>query len=465
MPRPRRAVAAVALLPLLLASCSMTPEYRAPEVVVPAAWDGAGQDGAVPAPTAAARDEAEAWWRRFGNTELTSLVEMALSANQDIAAAEQRIAQARAALRSAGASLSPTLDGSGGLSRLTAGDGASDADTAWSGSLRASWELDLWGGIRAAVDAARFGVDRARFEREATALTVQAEVADAYVLALALKDRLRIAADNLDAARQTLTLVETRVTEGLSPPLELAQQQATVATIEANIPALQRQLRAAETALAVLTGRPPQGVRVAGTSLSELALPAPAAGQPADLLVRRPDIRAAEASLRAANADIGAARAAFLPSVTLSLTGGVSGVLTGGTTTALDLASGVAATIFSGGRLEGALEQAEATEAELIAGYRQSLLTAFKDVEDALVAADSSARRTDLLTVAADRAREATRVSREQYVAGTADFLAVLDSQRSQLSAEDSLVQADSDRFSAGIGLFRALGGSWQTDP
>lgn len=451
---PLRLVPAAAAA-ALVAACSMTPDYATPAVTVPPAWEAS--------PVAAPGDYGAAWWRSFGSAELTDLVEQALRANQDLAAAGQRVAQARAALRAAGAGESVTVDASGAASRrnsITDGDGT--LGTTSSGSLRAAYELDLWGANAAATEAARQGVAGARFDREAAALVVQADVVDAYVQALARKDRLRIARENLDAARQTLGLVQVRVTEGLSAPLDLAQQEASVATIEAGIPALEGQLRATETALAVLTGRPPQGFRIRGESLAELTLPAPDPGQPAALLTRRPDIRAVEADLRAANADIGAARAAFLPAVNVSLGSSLSGFASGGTTTLLDLASGLAAPIFSGGRLEGALDGARAREQELAAGYRQTILTAFKDVEDALTDADASARRTRLLAVAADRAREATRVAREQYVAGAGDFLSVLDSQRSQLSAEDSLVQAEADRFAAGTALFRALGGGWR---
>lgn len=456
IPRPPLRHMATAAAVAALAACSMIPDRSAPDVTVPAAWDG-------PAAAAAAPEASASWWRSFGNAELTALVEQSLAANHDLAAARERIAQARAALRSTGAGQWPTLDGSGAASRRNStSDGTGTIGTTWSGSLRAAYEIDLWGGNEAATESARQGAEAARFDAAAAALVVQAEVADSYVRALAARDRLGIAHANLDAARQTLDLVRTRVAEGLSAPLELAQQEASVASIEAGIPALEGQVRAAETALAVLAGQPPQGFRVGGGSLADLALPAADPGLPADLLTRRPDIRAAEAALHGANADIGAARAAFLPAVNLSLGGSLSGLAGGGTGTLLDLASGLAAPIFSAGRLEGALDSARAREAELLARYRQTTLTAFKDVEDALTAADSSARRADLLTVAADRAGEATRVAREQYVAGAGDFLSVLDSQRSQLSAEDSLVQARADQFTAAVALFKALGGGWR---
>lgn len=449
---------------LALAACSMVPAFERPAVEMPAAWDGPVTNPvtrATPAPEPAA--VGAAWWSRFGSPELDRLMAEALAANQDLAAALQRIEQARAAARIAGAGLLPTVDASGTVSRDGRGAGGSwDAETGDQAQLVASYEIDLWGRNRAAVESAAAGLASSSYDRDALALVVQAELASGYATALALKDRLAIARSNLDLARELLSLVEAQYREGRSSALELAQQRLTVATQEAAIPELERQLRAAEAAIAVLAGRPPQGFRVESASLSALSLPAIAAGRPADLLARRPDIRRAESDLRAANADIGAARAAFYPTVDLSISAALSGLLTGGvTTTAAALAGGVAAPIFSGGALEGQLEQAQARHGELVAGYRQTVLTALQETEDALVAVDATARRSERLADAAAQARDAYRLSQLRYVAGAVDFLSVIDAQRSQLSAEDGLIQAELARYSAAVDLYAALGGGW----
>lgn len=429
---------------------------------MPASWDApaaasaaAGAPRELPAATAA-------WWSRFGSAELDRLMAEALAANQDIEAALQRIEQARAAARIAGAGLMPTVDAGGSLSRDgLRSHGDWEMETSDRGEVVAGYELDLWGRNRALVESAAADLASSAFDSAAVALVVQSDLAATYATTLGLKDRLAIARSNLELARELLALIEVQYREGRTSALEVAQQQLTVSTQEAAIPELERQLRAAENAIAVLLGRPPQGFRIEAPSLTTLGLPAVSAGRPADLLARRPDIRRAESDLRAANADIGAARAAFYPTVDLSVSAALSGLLTGGSTTTAALAGDIVAPIFSGGALEGQLEQTRARHAELVASYRQSVLAALQETEDALVALDANARRSALLAGAAAQARDAYRLSQLRYVAGAVDFISVIDAQRSQLSAEDSLVQAELARYTAAVDLYAALGGGW----
>jgi NodT family efflux transporter outer membrane factor (OMF) lipoprotein len=451
---------------ILLSACSLVPGYETPEVAMPAAWEAptAAAGSVTATPAAATVTTAEAgWWSRFGSAELDRLMAEALAANQDLAAALQRIEQARAALRVAGATLVPTLDANGSLSQeVGRHNGRTDDSTGYGGQLQASYEVDLWGRNQAGVEAASEQLAASAYDREALALVVQGDVASTYAGALALKDRLAIARSNLELARQLLTLIEAQYAEGRTSALEVAQQRLTVSTQEAAIPELERQLRASENALAILLGRPPEGFRVEAASLTTLALPQVAAGQPTDLLTRRPDIQKAEADLRAANADIGAARAAFFPTIDLTVEAAFTGLLSAGSpTTAATLASGLVAPIFSGGQLEGQLDSTKARFAELVATYRQAVLVSLQEAEDALVAVDASGRRTGFLDEAVVQARDAFRLSQLRYVAGAVDFISVIDAQRSQLSAEDSLVQARLDRYNAAVDLFKALGGSW----
>lgn len=449
----------------LLSACSLVPGYETPEVAMPAVWEApTAAEGVAVTPVALTGTAAEAgWWSRFGNAELDRLMTQALAANQDLAAALSRVEQARAALRVAGAALVPTLDANGSLSQeVSRHNSRTDDSTGYGGQLQASYEIDLWGQNQAGVEAASEQLAASAYDREALALVVQGDVASTYAGTLAFKDRLAIARSNLDLARQLLALIEAQYAEGRTSALEVAQQRLTVSTQEAAIPALEQQLKASENALAILLGRPPEGFHVEAASLTALALPQVAAGQPADLLIRRPDIQKAEADLRAANADIGAARAAFFPTVNLTAEAALTGLLSAGSpTTAATLASSLVAPIFSGGQLEGQLESTKARFAELVATYRQSVLVALQEAEDALVAVDASGRRTGFLDAAAVQARDAYRLSQLRYVAGAVDFISVIDAQRSQLSAEDSLVQAQLDRYNAAIDLFKALGGSW----
>ncbi len=448
-------------VPLVLGSCSLAPEYRAPDIAVPAAYD-AGPQAPASDPSAAAAIAAE-WWREFGSAELDALVSEALAANYDIEAAKQRIEQARATRRAAGSALLPSIDAGGSAARSRSSGGTDRGlATTYKGTLEISYEADLWGANRNALASAEATHLANRYALEASSLVVQSEVVSSYVQALALRDRLRIAAENLSAARQILDVVRVRVREGFTSPLDLAQQEGNVATIEASIPVLDQELRAALTSLAILLGRAPQGFTIEATSLSSLTLPEPAAGQPSDLLVRRPDVRQTEAALRAANADIGVARAAFLPTITLSAGDALTSIASGGTTTMASLASGLALPIFTGGRLDAEVERTRSRFAELVAGYRQAVLVALKEAQDGLVAMDASGRRTASLGLAAERAAEASRIANDQYAIGTGDFMSVLDSQRSLLSAQDSHVQAQSSRYLAALDLYKALGGGWR---
>ena len=448
-------------VPMSLAACSLVPDYQSPDMAMPPAFDGTAAPAAVEIEPVSAQ-----WWTRFGSPELDGLMTEALAANQELAAALHRIAQARAAVRVAGASLSPTLDAGGSLDEeIRRSSGSAKDSSGYGVNLEANYELDLWGRNQAGVDAATASLTATTYDRDALALVIQSEVASTYAGVLAFKDRLSIARSNLDLARQLLALIETQYREGRNSALEVAQQRLTVATQEAEIPTLEQQLRAGENALAILLGRPPEGFRVQAPSLASLALPGIAAGQPSDLLIRRPDIQKAEADLMAANADIGAARAAFFPTVDLSVEAAFSGLLTAGSpATAATLAGNVLAPIFSAGRLEGELESSRARFAELAADYRQAVLVALQEAEDALVAADASFRRAGLLDEAVVQARDAFRLSQLRYAAGAVDFISVIDAQRSQLSAEDGLVQAELDRYDAAIDLFKALGGGWRAE-
>lgn len=286
---------------IMLAACSMVPDYERPGVEVPAAWSVADADDA--------RAVSAAWWRNFGDPELDALMTAALAANLDIASALARIEQSQGALRASGASLLPNVSGSGsGASRAT--DGGSARESASVG-LTASYALDLWGRYRAQADAARSSLDATVYDRDATLLMVQSQVAISYFNILNAKDRLAIAEESLAAARETFRIAEARYNAGSTSALDIAQQRNNIANIEAGIPPLERDVAANQHALAILLGQAPQGFAVAGSSTAHLALPDIATGQPAALLERRPDIRRAEAQLIGANADIGAARAAF----------------------------------------------------------------------------------------------------------------------------------------------------------
>lgn len=460
-------------LATLLTACSLVPTDGPPDQALPAQYsDGAGA-------SAAATPLAD-WWGQFDNPALSGAIDAALAGNQDLVAALARIEQARATLRVAGAGRFPAIDASLGSNRTfisgdgfgggafgggtTAGTtggfggGGFGSGTSHQASVSVSYEVDLFGRIRAQTAAAAERYTASRQDRAALELVTVADVADGFIAATSLRERLAIARANLLSNRQVLAIVEARLREGATSRLEVAQQRTTVANVEAAVAALEQQLRDSGYALAVLKGAVPDSEPAGAASLAALKLPAIAPGQPALLLTRRPDLQRAEAELAAANADIGVARAAMLPRLSLSGSGnfGIDPVSTIGS-----LAAALAAPIFQGGRLAGEVERTRARRAELVANYRQAVLNATREVEVALNAVAASAKRRAALAVAADEAQAATRLARERYVAGRIDFLTLLNSQVAEFAAEDAHVDARRTEYSAAIALYRALGGGW----
>ncbi|MBX3446761.1 MAG: efflux transporter outer membrane subunit [Parvibaculaceae bacterium] len=437
---------------LALAACSMAPDYERPQTGAAASWSG---------PQSAGAQVSAEWWTSFGDPELTLLMQMALAQNLDIVQALARIEQARGAARAAGSSLLPQVSGSGGAS-TRATDGGSSRESADIG-LSAGYALDIWGRYRNQADAARFSLDATAYDKETTALLVQAQVAAAYFNILTLKDQVAIAEESLAAARGTLDIVEARYNAGSISGLDLAQQRNTVASIEAGLPSLRASLAAQQNALAILIGRVPGNFGVAGETLARVTLPAIAAGQPSDLLERRPDIKSSEARLMAANADIGAARAAFFPSLDLTASLSRSFATASPAETLTSAGASLLAPIFSGGSLEGNLQSANARQRELAASYQLTVLNSFGEVENALVNVEATAERERLLNVAAEEAARAYELAEARYRAGASDLISVLDAQRTWLSARNSAADAKLARYTTAVDLFVALGGGWRS--
>jgi NodT family efflux transporter outer membrane factor (OMF) lipoprotein len=438
------------------AGCATTSPTLSPEVQAPGAWNEAA------APSAA--QISPEWWRAFNSAELQALVTEALAGSPDLAMAVERVRQAEAQVRVAGASLFPSLDVGFDTRASKTSPGVSNRSSVT--SLSASYEVDLWGRNAAGVRGAEASLRASAYDRDAARLTLIAGVADAYFEVLSLRGRTAVAGDNLAIAERVLALVQARARNGAVSPLDVARQEAAVLSQRAGLLPLEQLERQTLAALAVLVGRLPEGFEVKAPGLAELAVPAINPGLPADLLVRRPDLAAAEAQLAGANADLSAARAALLPSIQLTGSAGVaSGALLavlGGPTSTVALAASILQPIFDGGRLKGQVSIAESRERELVEAYRKTILTAFADVEKALVAASRLAQRESLQSQVQDRAREALRLAEVRYREGADDLLSVLDAQRTLFDAQDQLAQIRLDRLEAATALFKALGGGWQ---
>ncbi|MBI3434603.1 MAG: efflux transporter outer membrane subunit [Proteobacteria bacterium] len=411
------------------------------------------------------------WWRGFRSTELTSVIEAALTYNHDIAIAIARIVQADAQARIAGAPLLPLINLSADAQRTRSsanagGGGGGGRDRALFGTaVNASYEIDFWGKNRASLLAAQQFAVASRFDHEVVALTTVVAASNSYFQVLAALDRLRIARENVAAASRILALIRQRVDAGTASSLDVAQQESLLATQRAAVPPLEIALRQTIATLAVLVGVAPEQFDVRGGSLNRLVIPRVTPGLPSNLLLHRPDLRSAEAQLASANANVTAARAAFFPTIALTGETGLQSSALGTLFTAASwqyaVAAGLAQPIFRGGQLVGQLQLQEGRREELVQTYRQAIISAFADVERALVALQQETRREGLQAEVVRTARRAFEIAETRLREGTIDLITVLNTQQTLFQAQDTLVQVRLARFNAVLALFQALGGGW----
>lgn len=455
-------VGAVAIV-CITAGCALR-EAQAPPPALPATFVAQRAPGVRGWPS-------KDWYSGFGSAELQTLVETASTGNLDVAMAQARVAQADARARQAGAAILPgaSFGGNGNYLAGHSRDGSAH-ETDWAALLSASYEFDFWGRNRATARAARVLTDASRADRDTIALTTLAGVANGYFQVLSVRERLATAAANLEAAQKLLDVVQARVDVGFSTPVELAAQKATLAAAAIAIPELQQQESEALAALAVLLGRQPEDFTVEAQSLESLNEPVVAAGLPSELLTRRPDVFKAEANMRAANADLVAARAALLPSLTLTASGGLQNpALNAAVTTlsgvgpTLNLGASLTQTIFDGGKLRAMRVETQARDDELIVAYKAAILAALVDVENALNALrhleDAKASQQEGVAQN-ERAFEGATL---RYKEGSGDFLTLLEAQRTLYAARDQYSQYKLARLRALVALCKALGGGWMS--
>ena len=448
-----------------LSGCAIVSPQLKPDVSVAGTYnEPAPADAAAVSPT---------WWTTFDSPELESLVTEALAGSPDLAIATERVKQAEAQVRVAGASLFPVLTAvasTSGLRTSTVGSttraGGAVVNSGGNGGLTASYELDLWGKNRAGVRAAESSAAAAGFDRDAAQVTLVSGVATSYFDVLALRTRLAIARDNLTTAQKVLDVVSARARNGEASALDLSRQEGTVLSQQAALVPLEQQEHQTLAALAILVGRTPEGFDVKATGIGDLRVPSIDPGLPSTLLVRRPDLASAEAQLAAANADVAVARAALLPSITLTGTFGLAttaltSIATSGTTAAIGIAASLLQPIFDGGKLRGQKAIAESHERELVETYRKAILSAFADVEEALAGTSRLGQQEQLQADVQAHAQESLRLAEVRYRAGADDLLTVLDAQRTLFAAQDQLAQVELNRLQAAVSLYKALGGGW----
>jgi NodT family efflux transporter outer membrane factor (OMF) lipoprotein len=413
------------------------------------------------------------WWRGFRSAELTDLMEEAQKVNLDIAAATARFVEADAQARMAGAPLLPSLS-TGGQETYsrTSGSSASGLTNGgrevvnYSASLSASYELDFWGKNRDALQAAEETTVANRFDRDVVALTTLTSVATAYFQVLASQDRLRTAQRNIASASRILDAIKQRFKAGTGTDLDVAQQEAVLANQRAAVPPLRQALALNINALATLVSRPPESVHITGGSMDQISSPRVTPGLPSELLTQRPDIRRQEAQLASATANVGSARAQFFPSIQLTGQGGYQSSslvsLFQPHAAFFSLVGGLTQPIFDGGVILGNFELTKAKQDELLQTYRKTVVSAFADVDNALVSIRQTTEKLRLQREVLAASRRAFQLSEQQLRAGTADIVTVLNTQLTLFQAEDVLWQAQLARLLAIVSLYQALGGGWE---
>jgi NodT family efflux transporter outer membrane factor (OMF) lipoprotein len=460
------------LLALAAAGCTVGPDYVPPKTDAPAGWTEDKAPGLIGTGPEAAK-QLDQWWTGFKDPTLDRLVAMAITDNLDLKIAEQRLVEARAERASAAAGFLPTLDASASAERqrystaLKFPPFGGIANTFQAG-FDASWEIDVFGKTRRAVESADASVDATVENRRDVLVSLLAELGRDYATLRSAQARLDIALRNIKADQDALDLTREKFTGGLGNELDVAQAQAQLQTLNAAVPQLQATVATEAHAIAVLLGKEPGALEAELSTAAPLPTVPPTlpAALPSDVVRNRPDIRAAERQIAGANAQIGVAVAQMFPSFSISPSFGVAGgslnhLLKDGALQWGAPAS-ISVPIFEGGRLEANVAQAKAVTEEDRLTYRKTVLGAFQEVEDALVGYSSEQRRHASLAAAVAANRIAVQRATALYRSGLGSFLNVLDGERSLYSAEDAVAQSDLTLTQQTIALYKALGAGWQ---
>ncbi len=495
--RPTRRLGYPIAAALLLAGCTvMGPNFTPPKADVAASWVKDDKTPKAKRSRPAAEPIDANWWTLFNDPVLTMLEKRVAADNLDLRAATFRLAESRAQLGVAQAAQMPRLNANSAYTRQKASDtgqfalapnalGANGAAGNTAGGLGsrqfnafdvfqvgfdAAWEIDFWGGVKRSVESAEAATEAAEEARRGLLLATMAEVARDYIALRGTQTQRRIAQENVKTARQSLTLTKQRAAGGVTTDLDVANASAQLRTVSAQIPRLDAQAAGYINALSLLLGQPPSALK----GELDAAKPVPPVpprvpvGVPSELARRRPDIRQAEAQLHAATADIGVATADFYPSVRL---GGSIGLQSQQFFRVFDLNSrllaggpSISVPLFDGGRLRSTLQFREAAQQEAAISYEKTVLSAWHEVDNALIAyAAEQARRDELLLAEKDN-RQALGLAQNRYQQGVADFLTVLDAQRNLLATQQQLAESTTLISSNLVALYKALGGGWERD-
>ncbi|HWZ41302.1 MAG TPA: efflux transporter outer membrane subunit [Bradyrhizobium sp.] len=462
-------IGAVAVLGPVLSGCIIGTERPELNLEVPANYRAAPKasaDAAVPIVD---------WWRGFRSSELTALMNDAQVYNLDIAVAIAQIVQADAQVGVSGAPLLPTLTGNGNAERQKVSSATSSIGSGnglgggtfnqFQTNLTASYMVDFWGKNRATLYAAEENATVARFNREVVTLSTIVTVANTYFQVLAAQDQIRVTRQNLEAADRILTLIKKQFNGGTASQLDVSQQEALVATQRAAIPPLQVTVGQNIAALALLVGRAAPNFTIHGGSTRQIVVPRVTPGLPSELLYQRPDIRQAEALLAASNFSVESARAAFFPQIQLTGTTGFQSAALASLFTPgawfYTLTASLTQPIFDGFLLESQLKQAKGVQLQDLQAYRKAVLSAFADVEKALIALQQFTLQERLQQQAVAASQQAFDVAEKQLTGGTITLITLLQAEQTLFTAQNTLVQVRLNKLLAASSLFQALGGGW----
>jgi multidrug efflux system outer membrane protein len=457
---------AVMMAAVLMAGCTVGPNYHRPVVQTPATFRDLGENGQVQPQVASYADLP--WWQVFQDPQLQELIRTALKQNYDLQLATERINAARAQVTITRSNLFPQVNGSGNFQGGK--DGSSQAKFNFLNlGADAAFQLDFFGKLRRATEAARAQLLATEDAKQVVVLTLVSDVASDYFTLLQLDLQLQITRNTVEAQQASVKLTNLRVQHGVATKLEVLQAQEVLDTANAQIPDLERQIAQQENAISILLGNYPQAVS-RGRPLVEQPLPPEVPpGLTSTLLERRPDIRQAEQVLVAANAEIGVARAQFFPQISLTGSGGGafgrSSIFSGLMSSQIGVWSyGAQATqpIFTGGALRGNLKLAESQHQQALISYREAIQHAFGDVSNALIAYQKFHQVRIRQEDSVADLEESVRLSNMRYKGGTTTYLEVLDGQRSLFAAQLTLADARGTEYQSLVQLYRALGGGWQ---
>lgn len=450
------------VMTLALAGCATGPAYQKPGAPLSAEFKEAqGWQPAAPADLL----EKGPWWELFGDATLNALARQVEVNNQNVAAAEARYAQARAAVAEQRASLFPQVTLDAGVNR-SGGGGGQRSGNEYKVNIGGSWEPDVWGRLRAGVSGAQASAQASAADLAAARLSAQGELAANYI-GLRLADaQLALLHETVEGYQRVLQITQNRVNAGVAPTSDLLQAKTQLANASADLLTQQRQRAQLEHAIAILLGKAPGDFTLEAAPWA-LQVPQIPVGLPSTLLERRPDIAAAERRVAAANAQIGIARSAYFPSLSLSGNYGVAGSQAGGlfsaSNTLWSLGLSAAQTLFNAGATGARVDQASAARDVAVANYRQTVLGALGDVENQLAASKVLAQQQELRETSANSALQVEQQMLNRYRAGQVSYTEVVTAQVTALNARRSLLQAQADRQSTAVALVQSLGGGWHT--